>query len=56
MEKNITNDLNQIITLRDGPSIHDLFVEDPETSKERLIVCNNIVKIEEIITGINTCE
>lgn len=56
LEKNITNDLNQIITLRDGPSIHDLFVEDPETSKERLIVCNNIVKIEEIITGINTCE
>lgn len=55
LEKNITNDLNQL-SVQNQSSIAELFVEDPVIAKERITVTNNIVKIEEILTMVSTYE
>lgn len=56
LEKSITNDLNLLLTAQNSASISELFAEDPAVAKDRITVCNNITKIEEILNMATTYE
>lgn len=56
LEKNITNDLNLLLTTQSPASITEMFSEDPTVAKDRITVSNNISKIEEILSMASTYE
>lgn len=56
LEHNVSNDLNHMFITQTPQSMADLFSEDQSIVKERTILSNNILKLEEVINIANTCE
>ncbi len=54
LEENVSEDLSRLLSQQNKEKLNELFAEDPNISKERITVSNNIVKIEEIINTIST--
>ena len=54
LERNVNNDLNQIFVTQSQPVLLELFSEDSGVAKERIILSNNITKIEEVINIMNS--
>jgi hypothetical protein len=56
LEKNISNDLNQMFISQSPQIMLELFSEDPNIVKERVTLTNNITKLDEVLSMVNMCD